>query len=191
MSEGKLAFQRRTHVSADRVRRGDRRCRIDFDVSIDVIPQGANPSGSAPDSFLPQSASARLEPFRIAVAAPVHRRGGRHLPAAPVRRRGKSGPPALDSRSAVAWGDPYDSQESFRLTASAHGHNDRCGAGARCASGTDLLLLMITALTSRSRPGSPTAPTPHRAGAVEALQSRDGGVAAATRLVSAATRDRK
>jgi hypothetical protein len=68
----------------------------------------------------------------------VHRRGGRHLPAAPVRRRGKSGPPALDSRSAVAWGDPYDSQESFRLTASSHGHNDRCGAGARCASGTDL-----------------------------------------------------
>ena len=44
----------------------------------------------------------------------------------------KNDPPALDSRSAVAWGDPYDSQESFRLTASAPGHHDRCGAGARC-----------------------------------------------------------
>src|SRR5262245_3374411 len=42
-------------------------------------------------------------------------------------------PSGPDWRSADAWGDPNDSQESVQHTASSHGHNDRTGAGARSA----------------------------------------------------------
>jgi len=96
-------------------------------------------------------------------------------------RRGKSAPAALDLRSAGAWGDPDDSQQSCQYPATPHGRGESSGAGARNASGPDLPPRWSRrSQVAAARVHPPRQHVPLSADGARLARSRNSGVAAAS-----------